>query len=234
MEKMDYWRLCDALTVVQAALLIVGADPGEHPDIINSQEETRPINFSTTLKALSHAILEGRLPAIIRREAWERGWAETPLWKRLRDEEPGDGENFTKDVEIFSDQKEIPKEAKTLKRRGIIYRTTPDWNLTTVLVEDLQGWLKGRGFNTGFFFPHANIQTDFLDPHHKNYSPKLAAAIESWRAISADPGLTKGKTVKQALKSWLRQNAGQFGLTKDDGNPNEQGITEIAIPEKIF
>jgi hypothetical protein len=38
----------------------------------------------------------------------------------------------------------------------------------------------------------------------------------------------KGKTVKQALLKWLRKNADKFGLTKDDGNPNEQGIEEIA------
>ena len=29
MEKMDYWRLCDEFSVVQAALLIVGTDPSE-------------------------------------------------------------------------------------------------------------------------------------------------------------------------------------------------------------
>ena len=36
------------------------------------------------------------------------------------------------------------------------------------------------------------------------------------------------KTVKQALVIWLRQNANRFGLTKEDGNPNEQGIEEVA------
>ncbi len=36
MEKLDYWRLCDELTVVQAALLITGEDPGVAPDwVIN-------------------------------------------------------------------------------------------------------------------------------------------------------------------------------------------------------
>jgi hypothetical protein len=27
---------------------------------------------------------------------------------------------------------------------------------------------------------------------------------------------------------WLRQHANEFGLTKEDGNPNEQGIEEVA------
>jgi hypothetical protein len=27
---------------------------------------------------------------------------------------------------------------------------------------------------------------------------------------------------------WLRQHANEFRLTKEDGNPNEQGIEEVA------
>ena len=30
------------------------------------------------------------------------------------------------------------------------------------------------------------------------------------------------------MMKWLRRHADQYGLTKDDGNPNEQGIEEIA------
>jgi hypothetical protein len=56
----------------------------------------------------------------------------------------------------------------------------------------------------------------------------LAAAIEAWKAVSADAELRRGKSVKQALMVWLRQHAKEFGLTKEDGNPNEQGIKEVA------
>ena len=63
---------------------------------------------------------------------------------------------------------------------------------------------------------------------HANYSPKLAAATHAWMAISADPELRRGKSVKQALVVWLRQHANEFGLTKEDGNPNEQGIEDVA------
>jgi hypothetical protein len=28
-ESMDYWRLCDELSVVQAALLVIGEDPSK-------------------------------------------------------------------------------------------------------------------------------------------------------------------------------------------------------------
>ena len=99
---------------------------------------------------------------------------------------------------------------------------------TVVKVDDLRQWLKGRGFKTGFFFPQAGDTPVFLDKTHKNYAPKLAAAIAAWEVVSAAPELTKGTTVKKALLKWLRKNADRFGLTKDDGNPNEQGIEEIA------
>jgi hypothetical protein len=89
--------------------------------------------------------------------------------------------------------------------------------------------LRSCGFKTGFFFPEPQqMEPDYLNALHEHYSPKLAAAIEAWRAVSADPKLRVGKTVKQALVVWLRQNANKFGLTKEDGNPNEQGIEEIA------
>ena len=194
MEKMDYWRLCDELSVVQAALLIIGLDPEEYPYVMNWEEHKRPENFSAALAALSHAILGGRLPATIREVA-------QPNWEALE---------IIAEAEYDYDTDE------------------PDWQKTTILVEDLKVWLKGRGVKTGFFFPQATDTPDYLDSSHKNYAPKLSAAIEAWQAVNADPNLMKGKTVKQALLKWLRKNADQFGLTKDDGNPNEQGIEEIA------
>jgi hypothetical protein len=96
------------------------------------------------------------------------------------------------------------------------------------MVEDLRTWLRSRGINTGFFFPTAEAEPDYLSEFHPNYSAKLAAAIEAWKAVSASAELRRGKTVKQALIVWLRQHANKFGLTKEDGNPNEQGIEDVA------
>ena len=79
-----------------------------------------------------------------------------------------------------------------------------------------------------FLFPLAKRGPDYLSTDHANYSPKLAAATYAWMAISTDPELRRGKSVKQALVMWLRQHANEFGLTKEDGNPNEQGIEDVA------
>jgi hypothetical protein len=228
MEDLDYWRLCDELTVRQAALLIVGISPtgeiGANCD--NWQIHERPVGYEAAKAALSYAILSGKLPATIRRSAWERGW----------DEEPGDGEHYTKSVHIFSSdltlagcpelREGIP--GQSIQTRGVIYRAEPDWNLTTVAVDDLRLWLSRRGFKTGFFFPESTNTPDYLDPQQPYYASKLAAAIDAWQAVTADPELLRGVTAKQAIMKWLRKNADRYGLTKDDGNPNELGIEEVA------
>lgn len=106
-----------------------------------------------------------------------------------------------------------------------------DWNLTTILVKDLREWLKKRGMTTGFFFQkykETNPELDYLDPDNKYYSKKLAAAVYAWKAVSSNPKLYKGKSVKRALVSWLDKNAKKYGLIKENGKPNKQGINEIA------
>jgi len=178
MDPLDYWRLCDELSVAQPALLIVGEDPSGTQDYIDQQQaENRPEGYTAAKAALVNAI---------------RG-------KRLRAN--------------LVEYEDFPE---------------PSWHLTTISVEDLRVWLRSRGINTGFFFPEPQADPDYLSQFHDNYSPKLAAAIEAWKAVSSDDQLRRGKSVKQAVIVWLRQHANEFGLTKEDGNPNEQGIEETA------
>ena len=215
MEGLDYWRLCDELSVIQAALLIVDEDPAKSQEWIGDwTPNNRPNGYDAAFAALTHAILSGKLPARIRREAWERGW----------DEEPKEGEKFAKGAELFKDQDEVPDEATYPIRRGLIYRAAPDWHRTTVPVDALRKWLAGRGFSTGFFFPGATDAPDYLDSDNPRYAPKLAAAVRAWQAVT-DPN---GKHPKQALAKWLRENAAKFGMTDEDGKPNETGIEEAA------
>ena len=56
----------------------------------------------------------------------------------------------------------------------------------------------------------------------------IAAAIRAWEHVTTNQMLLEGKTPKQALEKWLRENARDYGLTKDDGKPNELGITDAA------
>jgi hypothetical protein len=185
MESLDYWRLCEEFTVVQAALLIVGADPTRSQNI--NQWDQLPLGYEAAKTALLNAIGSKRLPAEIVYYTFEESGAF----------------RYSLDDEI-------------------------NWDRTTITVEAIQKWLRTKGFATGFFFPTPETTPDYLSQSHDNYSSKLAAAIEAWKAVSIDAELKRGKTVKQALIVWLRQHANEFGLTKDDGKPNEQGIEEIA------
>ena len=203
MEGLDYWRLCDEVSITQAALLIVGVDPATCQDnIANWTAENRPIGYDASLAALTHAILAGRLKATIRRGAWERGWNEDP-----------------------SEHEDVGRDHRGLQ---IIFKTDPDWSLTTTTVDDLRIWLRGRGIKTGFFFPEDTDSADYLNPADLHYAPKLAAAISAWEAVKKDPSAMRGKTAKQAIVIWLRRHADRYGLTKEDGSPNEQGIEEVS------
>jgi hypothetical protein len=54
--SLDYWRMCDALTLPQAAVLIVGGDPSEGPG-------HRLSGFKVGYTALVHAVRGNRLAA---------------------------------------------------------------------------------------------------------------------------------------------------------------------------
>lgn len=64
--SLDLWRLCDALTVVQAALLIVGQDPSEDglEELVEVWEaHQQPTKYRTARIALEHAIRRRALDA---------------------------------------------------------------------------------------------------------------------------------------------------------------------------
>ncbi|WP_319549129.1 hypothetical protein [Desulfogranum marinum] len=59
MEKIEYWRLNDEFTVVQAALLIIGVDPDEYEDVLSLEQRHRPAGFNAVLTALTADIEQG-------------------------------------------------------------------------------------------------------------------------------------------------------------------------------
>jgi hypothetical protein len=224
MKGLDAWRLCSELKVTEAALLMVGIDPssevGSNCDGWKPHEQ--PDGYVAIKAALCHDILSGKLPARVRRSARVRGW----------NDEPGDGEQFTKAVHIMpsdwleegnpniaADPPWVPAITS-----GIIFRAEPDWRLTTVSVDALRVWLTSRSVNTGFFFPDGDDAPDYLDPGNTRYAPKLAAAVQAWKATH-DP---QGETPKQALTRWLNENAKAYGLSNAKGKLNSSGIKECA------
>ncbi len=128
--------------------------------------------------------------------------------------------------------------ANIVYRKEFVYqveRSVIDTAATTVLVDDLYNWFKDKN-KTPYIFGLLRTrlkQTEdkpdlpgYLNKNHDCFSIKLKAAIDAWEAISEDPPITNSP--KEAVKAWLRKNAQRYNLTKDNGNPNETGIEEIA------
>ena len=64
MDGMDFWRFCDELTVVQAALLIVSKDPSGIAEYIDAwSPDEKPSGYIAVLSALQHSVVGSRLNA---------------------------------------------------------------------------------------------------------------------------------------------------------------------------
>lgn len=64
LQPIDYWRFCDALSVIQAALLIVGVDPSTWQDSVEgSYEQDRPVGYTAVSTGLKNSILGDTLEA---------------------------------------------------------------------------------------------------------------------------------------------------------------------------
>ena len=191
MEGLDYWRLCDELNVIQAALLVVGRDPSSDASYVEGWEpENRPLGYEAAKTAISNALRSGQIAGkVVCRTQW--------IWNELEDTQHEE------------------------KIEGSF-----DFANSIIEVVSLKNWLAERGFTAGFFFPGDASAPDYLSASHPRYAPKLAAAVRAWQATEREP--LQGKTPKQALTKWLREHAADFGLSDEDGKPNESGIEETA------
>lgn len=103
-----------------------------------------------------------------------------------------------------------------------------NWNMTLFDVTSIKSWLWLRGIRGTVFGNYEPTNKTPSHPFSKFYAPKLAAAQAAWEAVTADPKRLRGKSPKQALEGWLRENAATYGLLNKNGKPNETGIAEIA------
>lgn len=185
MESLDYWRLCDELSIIQAALLLAEVDPsGENGYAENWPMHQRPHGYEAAKTAITNAFRRGTIKGRL-----------IPVY----------------DYDMNGNQ------------CGVIDDSVNPVE-SRVEVESLRQWLETRGIRTGFFFLAATDAPDYLDPKNPRYAPKLAAAVRAWQSVT-DAG---GKHPKQALTKWLREHAAEFGMTDDEGKPNETGIEEAA------
>ncbi len=66
MESLDYWRLCDELTIVEAALLVSGHDPSIDATYVERWEaEKRPAGYEGAKNAISRALQRKQIEGTI-------------------------------------------------------------------------------------------------------------------------------------------------------------------------
>ena len=230
MDSLDYWRLCDEFTVTQAALLIVGKDPGpleEYVDAWNSHEQ--PDGYRAAKHALMTAVRAGKLAAT----------------KRFKAESVGVHAGVSTEAEVAALLAEVDgwpvTEERVLARTVAVlpsgdvqlldsyWKITQeiDWDRTTIDREGIVVWLKRRGIISSFFVSDNENLPDYLDPKAPRYASKLAGAVSAWLATS-EKALLQGKSPKQALTKWLNEHAAEFHLCDEEGIPNRQGIEDCA------
>ncbi len=225
MEELDYWRLCEELNIVQAALLVVGDDPTTAEYIENYNVESRPKGYEAAKTAIC-----GGLKNFIRYEK-ELCELETQT-DNLRVDYSNAPDMVLENDDYLSSlynrsisgtlvaQSEFDMNGNNM---GFIEGTV-DVYKSMINAESLKQWLRLKGFTAGFFFPDQVATMDFLEPLNPRYAPKLAAAVKAWQAVT-DAGK---RSPKQALDKWLREHASEFGLTNDEGKPIEQAIEECS------
>jgi hypothetical protein len=137
-EPSNYWKLADNLTVIQAALLIVGEEPaGQQEYILGWKEENRPDHFDAVYSAIKNAVISGTLKAVIN---YPISWIENPdnrSWIQYP--------NIDENVGVFKDE-------DSRESLEVHFKKTPDWQNTTIAVSNLKAWLFGRGIEPSFFF----------------------------------------------------------------------------------
>lgn len=216
-EINPLWKICDPLTVQDAAALIAGFDPNavrfNSNDAAWFESETGLTDsggirwVKTAFTALVNAITDRKLKAKLRYDA-----------------EPRYTAGIDNLIERSHWNNEDVAEIKDWDDTSYVIDKIPNWAKSTISRTDLVAWLEKAGIRTGFFFPAATDAPDYLDPKNPRYAPKLAAAVRAWQAVT-DPG---NKHPKQALEKWLRERAAAFGLTDDDGNPVNQAIEDCS------
>jgi hypothetical protein len=220
MESIDFWKLNDNFTIVQATLLILDIDPtGEQEWVLKSDVQNRPVGFDAIYSGIVQAIKNKTLNATLRYDAHEQGGGYA--------QEPTKDEEFAilAQLRIHQDGNYWHDEITTA---NVIYRVEPSWLMTTIHVEDLKQWLSSRNFTSSKFFfgEKKSNEPDYMNPQHPRYSAKLAAAVKVWFAME-DENLLLGKGVVDAMKDWLGSRYKELNL-EHNGNFNKKGIEECA------
>jgi len=94
-DDLDYWRLCDELSVYQAALLTAGHSPSKFPYVEQWDAHKRPKGYDPAMNAIRNALRGQRIKGTITREV-------TTDFNGNSDSDPDSVDVFLSRVEVES------------------------------------------------------------------------------------------------------------------------------------
>lgn len=216
--KMDYWRLSDEFSVVDAAILITGNDPSDKTpegsgdlDIPTEWvQKTNHDGFEAVFKALKNAVLSNKLPASVAFPVGDGNHVGAREFSAV----------LRKGTKVFQS-----RELSFWRHDALVFlQVEPDWTRTLIELPNLRAWLRGRDVFPEFFFPKGDPQS-FMNKEHPRFSGKLACAVAAWKAVLIP---AKNKTPKQTVEAWVIANGVQYGLANGEGTVPQTAVDEIA------
>ncbi len=69
-DDLDYWRLCDELSISEAALLLAGHSPGKFPYVEDWETHKRPHGYEASKTAITNALRGGRIKGTTEPANW--------------------------------------------------------------------------------------------------------------------------------------------------------------------
>ncbi len=167
MDLFDYWRLCDELTVTQAAHLVVGEIPPSSPvgsaeDFGDAAQHDAQVSqkLAATESAIAIALRSGKIDGAV-----------IPKFRLVEVMEGAD------------EYVETP------------VPNSLDPGRSRVNVDSLKEWLRSKGVKSSFFLPFSDGDAAYLDRAHPRYSAKLAAAVSAWQAWEETKGRTPKQAI---------------------------------------
>jgi hypothetical protein len=204
-DSLLFWRLHDSMTVPNAAILMVGGDPGEkiqelddYGNLIGLVQKRSYVGYEAACGALKSAVIRGEIEAKIAYGLADAG----PLSPR------SSGYRVVAARDLWALLPEVSEDPFGVyeNRQPIQISREPDWEATFVEVESLKRWLRSKGATDGFFVSATTTDEgdSFTDPGHEHFAPELSLAVSAWRGLAAEQRFPRGP--KAAIEGWIDAN----------------------------
>ncbi|WP_282064863.1 hypothetical protein [Aliiroseovarius marinus] len=221
-DSLEHWKWCEYLSVLDASMLAVGLNPSVyepslperiregHFHIVGSTNHTNNYSYSRefvpVFRAISSAVLRSEIPCEFVHHA------RTIPTLTVGDQE-FDGSPYASEDSIDYDFL-IKSEAQVSSNfeispnrdnRRFYFIKEPDWERSTVKVDELKDWMLKRGRRPSFFFPDTGEDSEaFRNPAHEHFSAELDFAVTVWQALLPERKYVNG--VKSAIEAWITAN----------------------------